>query len=330
MTTPDRKYLSEFALGLCSARWLMCPADQLTADGEMPEQAAEISSCCHLYLICKRPASAFDPTSLEYDGREVSGTLVYKVAGKVSKYPFRFGYLLDDNETAIEVAPYPHREIWAIGADGDWTRQWPASWISGGNPALRKFEVLYVGQAYAEGRRTAFDRLKSHSTLQKILADTHYKYPDDEVSVFTFEYAPYRLFTVFDGIDQKAIRDERDTSRLESIFETPLTMHQQICLAEAGLIRYFRPPYNEIYKDSFPASDQKILNSCLELDFSALVVEIDTEEQAIQLFSAAVAPSEHHMAQFDLIDSTVRRSFFTFVGRDGRAGTMPNVIARTR
>lgn len=186
------------------------------------------------------------------------------------------------------------------------------------------------GQAYADGRRTAFDLLKRHSTLQKFLADTHYKYPDDEISVFTFEYAPYQLLAMFDGIDQKAIRDERDTSRLESILETPLTMHQQICLAEAGLIRYFQPSYNEIYKDSFPASNQKILNSCLQLDFSALIVEIDTEEQRIELFSNAVAPSEHHMVKFDLIDAPMRRSFFTFVGRDGRTGTMPNVITRTR
>src|ERR1700731_1186370 len=39
-------------------------------------------------------------------------------------------------------------------------------------PELANLEVIYVGQAYGEsGARSAIDRLKAHSTLQKVLAD---------------------------------------------------------------------------------------------------------------------------------------------------------------
>jgi hypothetical protein len=195
---------------------------------------------------------------------------------------------------------------------------------------LRQLEVLYVGQAYAEGRRSALDRLKSHSSLQRVLADVVQKTPDDEVLLLAFEYVPYRMITSMDGVDKKATRDESDLKRFFSIIDNPLTEHQQICLIEAGLIRYFAPLYNEIYKESFPATDQKILSSCYALDFSGLIVEIDTEELGMELYSQSVARSGHHIAKFDLVDPQVRRSFFTFVSKDGEPIDFPDVIAPSR
>lgn len=195
---------------------------------------------------------------------------------------------------------------------------------------LRQFEVLYVGQAFAEGRRTALDRLKSHSTLQKILADVLHKMPDDEIMLLTFEYPGYRVISSMDGTDKNAIRDESDAKRFPNILDNPLTEHQKICLTEAGLIRYFNPPYNEIYKESFPASDQKILASCYAVDFSGLVVEIDTEELGMELYSQTVKTSGHHIAKFNLVNPTERRSFFTFLSKHGKPIDFPDVISPTR
>jgi len=96
--------------------------------------------------------------------------------------------------------------------------------------------VLYVGQAYAEGRRSAVERLRSHSTLQKILADVVQKAPDDEILLLAFEYLPYRVITSMDGTDKSAIRDDSDHQRFISILDNPLTKYQQICLIEAALI----------------------------------------------------------------------------------------------
>ena len=138
------------------------------------------------------------------------------------------------------------------------------------------------------------------------------------------------MITTFDGIDKKAIRDQRDTERFISILDNLLSEHEQICLAEAALIRYFKPAYNEIYKASFPASDQTILKNCYERDFSALITEIDTEELGLYLYSPTIKPAEHHIAQFDLVDPRMRRSFFTFISRDGDVLGMPDVIPPTR
>ena len=331
----DRKFLSEFAVNLYSARWFVVTPNQIAADLEMPDdEAAEVSRHCHIYLICRRPASFFDPGDFQFDGQHVGGHLIYKIAGAPKRIEFQIPFQLADDAVRVELSPYPHREFHAINASGEVVRYVPAHAISLAGivreQELQRLEVLYVGQAYAEGNRTAIDRLKSHSTLQRILADTHYEMPDDEILLLAFEYAPYRVISSFDGIDKKAIDDERDTKRFISILENPLSTAQQICLTEAGLIRYFRPRYNVVYKESFPASDQALLNECYEFDFSALIVEIGTEELQLPLYSASVAASEHHIAQFDLVDSKKRRSFFTFVDREGAASEMPGVIPPTR
>ncbi|MFX9209017.1 hypothetical protein ABTN67_21890, partial [Acinetobacter baumannii] len=86
----------------------------------------------------------------------------------------------------------------------------------------------YVGQAFAEGKRTAIDRLKSHSTLQKILAETMSDYPDDQVFIFNLVYDDYILLTSFDGRDKTSITGEEDNIRLKSIIDNHLSQKEVI------------------------------------------------------------------------------------------------------
>lgn len=335
MTVAARKYLSEFAVSLCSARFLLMLPHQLSAGWKTNNTLyLEISENCHIYLICRRPSSVFDPNNFSFDGNVVRGNIVYKTGGVETYLPFELPFCLPADTVSLELAPYPHREFECKNAKGEVLTYYPAASLSINgvisNPSLQQLEVLYVGQAYAEGKRTAMDRLKSHSTLQRVLADTHYSFPDDEILILTFEYAPYRVISWVDGTEKKAISGEEDIARFESIIDNPLSKAQQISLAEAGLIRYFQPHYNVVYKDSFPSSDQSLLDSCYHLDFSALIVEIDTEELGIYLYSLNVLFNKHHMAQFNLVDTSVRRSFFTFIGKDGKAVDMPNVISRSK
>lgn len=330
---PPRKFLSEFAVNLLSARWIMVTPSDLMSGGEINQQSAEVAQHCHIYLICRRPAVGYDPDSFRFDGARIEGRLNYKAAGQTESLPFGIPFELVDGATAVRLSSYPHRDIETLRPDGEIVRHLPASVMATAVAppgVLRQLEVLYVGQAYADGRRSALDRLKSHSTLQKILADVVQKMPDDEILLLTFEYAPYRVITTMDGTDKTAISDPNNAKRFPDVLDNPLSEHQQICLVEAGLIRYFKPSYNEIYRDSFPASDQKILSSCYELDFSALVVEINTDEYLMELFSRHASAATHHIAKFNLIDPTVRRSFFTFLNKEGKAVDFPGVISPTR
>ena len=327
MSMPQRKYLSEFAVSLCTSQWLAAPSDQLASGGVMRSPEKEISEMCHIYLICKKPAFTYDPDTFTYDKGRVKGDLIYRVMGVPKRIPFNIPFTLYDGAKDVRLAPYPHREFETFDADGNPVRYYPAYMMCRTLEAsgmdlpdeLKDYEVLYVGQAYADGRRNAFDRLKNHSTMQKILAETHYNMPDDQIWVLTFVYEPYVTMMMFDGRSESAIRGEEDDARFVSTVENPLTKHEQICLAEAGLIRYFQPTYNKIYRDSFPSSELEILRACYERDFSALSVEIDTSELGWRIYSKSAKPSSHHIAKFDLFEQNERLSFFAMTAESRNA-----------
>jgi hypothetical protein len=328
----NRKFLSEFAVNLFSARWLLIPSSQIGLDGNMGGEEEDASSNCHIYLICQYPAASFDKESFEYRNGCVSGKVIYRVEGKSSAFDFRSEYPLLDDATQVQLSRYPHREIHSLNAAGEVVRYLPASSlcfhteVRDNHPDLCAFKVLYVGQAFAEGRRSALDRLQSHSTLQKILAQGQYNNPDCEIFILMFEYVPYRLIAQMDGRARRAIRGERDSDRFFSILQNPLTQHQQVCLAEAALIRYFSPEYNVAYKESFPSETHMILQQCYALDFSALIVEINTEDLGFTLRSDTIPPKQHHIAQIDLLGRQERLGFFHLSDGLGSYVSTPGVI----
>ena len=335
MNQPKRKFLSEFSVSLFTSQWLAVTADQLATEGVMPETEKTIAERCHIYLICRRPSFCFDPNTFKFDKGHVTGHLTYKISGRERRLPFRLEFPLLDGGKDIRLTPYPHREFQTIDDKGDVVRYVPAYMVFGALEAkgefqvskkLKGLEVIYVGQAYADGKRNAFDRLKSHSTMQKILATAHYNAPDDQIWVLTFVYEPHRILLLFDGRSETAIRGAEDEARFVSIKENPLSQHEEICLAEAGLIRYFQPKYNKIYKESFPCSDLEILKACYDRDFSGLSVEIDTEEIGWPLYSESVSPSTHHIAICDLHDPGERLSFFAL----DASSQIPGVVGPTR
>lgn len=217
------------------------------------------------------------------------------------------------------VSEYPHRSYAALDENNEIIAQWPTLIIvpyGKVRDGLDELEVIYVGQAFGDGSRNALDRLRNHSTLQRILAESAAKRPDDELIIVLVEYAEYQIFSSIDARAKQAIRDERDTDRWLNLFDNPLSEKTQISLAEAGLIRYFRPLYNEIYKKNFPKEDQKILNEAYRLDFSGLVVELNTEDLGTKLKSTHIGAGLHHIANYDLHDISKRQSFFALTGED--------------
>src|SRR3546814_6483592 len=86
-----------------------------------------------------------------------------------------------------------------------------------------------------------------------------------------------RLITVMNPwAEDKSESKKRISAGLDKLFET--TEAERITLFEASLIRYFQPPFNREFKDSFPSTNLKILADCYEKDFSAIVSEVKIDE----------------------------------------------------
>lgn len=148
------------------------------------------------------------------------------------------------------------------------------------NVLIRKqaFEVLYIGQAYGkEGKRTAFDRLASHSTLQKILTDYQSKHPDRHLYILLLEFTP-NLSMSFDGLSKKYTKSEAESDQHMRDVICNLPKNQQIInITEAALINYFKPEYNVNFVENFPDEHHKGYKQYFDLDYNALVVELDLE-----------------------------------------------------
>lgn len=146
------------------------------------------------------------------------------------------------------------------------------------------FKVLYIGQAFGRmGERTAFNRLSSHSTLQKILTECQSKYADKHIYILLMEFTP-QLLSVFDGISKEYTMTEEESDKHMHDVLCNLPQEQQVInITEAALINYFKPEYNTNYVESFPNENHKGYRQYFDLDYNSLCVEIDLEFDGLNL-----------------------------------------------
>jgi len=310
----NRKYVTEYGFGYMNSFTSMVTAYQLMKGGAMSEEMQNELSKCHLYIIAARPLPYFDPESLKHENNMLSGKLCYKVKGEEFKVVFKdYRWKLEDNAVSVS-CNYPHKEIVSLDENNKETDIYlPASYLASklNERCFNDYEVLYVGQALGnQGNRSALERLKSHSTFQKIMGMTNHEYPDQEIMIFMYQFDNKQIFTSIDGAAKGADMSDDNEARLQEAAKNPPKKKQEIGMIEAALIRYFRPHYNEIYKIKFPSTKHKVLKSCYDLDATGIVVELNSTDLNYSLYSDAAPISDHHIVQIDLVSSENRMSFF--------------------
>ncbi len=178
-------------------------------------------------------------------------------------------------------------------------------------------EVLYVGQAYGkDGSRNASDRLQCHTTLQGIYAEAIRKSPDQDIWLIVSSFEPLLLCS-FDGRSQNYLTtDQQDSDHMKEVVDNDMTEQQQINFTEAALIKYFRPPYNKEYKDTFPNPAHSTYSECYDIDLNMVCVEVQTEDLMLGLWSEKVDPSWIHFCSFPLHSREDRVYMFELDGQD--------------
>lgn len=307
-----RKYLTEIAFTLPSQGTLLIHPKDISKLDKEREEVRELAEDCHIYIIAKRPRLRFVPNSFTWSGGVTNGKLACIDGGTLKEINFTM-----QGEPALDIvyAPYPHRTI-DLTKDGEVIYTLPAHlmpnmFMTTDMPSVNELEIVYIGMAYGDGNRSAKDRLKSHSTLQQVLADMSADEPDAEALIIMVQYAPPLVMMHFDG-REKSLDPDADRDPVGDIRSAEKLINRRIetSLAEAGLIRYFQPRYNEKYKNNFPSAAHTITEELYTIDFLAFVVELDTEDIKVRLFSPTRLPGYHHIASFDLHDPEERKSFF--------------------
>lgn len=292
-----KRFDVEHAIDMYATSYVVMPASGIY-DADVVARLRPNIATCHIYLIGTLPALELVDHRLE-NGELVIGLLVGGAPRELS-WPMPPGAVLEETE----------RGWFARHGDGYWSPD-EAHMMRrlSEEQNVVNFDVLYVGQSYGrDGSRNALDRLLKHETLQKIAVKG--VPPDRRLNVLMLEIEPgNRIITLMNPRAQdRTSGAERIAAGLDKLFGT--SEAERVTLYEASLIRYFQPPFNREFKDSFPSTDLKVQADCYDKDFAAVVAEICIDELPFRLGSDAVAPSTSHVARFDLHDDAARRVFF--------------------
>lgn len=276
------------------------------------------NSPCHIYFVCRRPRIIIDPN--KFKATEECIEMLFKVQrqDKFQDHPLVFENPYKDASITIE-SEYPFSTFKFLKGDKVLSLAKAAVFLQGfdryyTNTTFLDLEVLYIGQSYGiDGARTAPDRLKSHSTLQGIYSKAIQNNPDFEIWLMLASFQQLTI-TMMDGHtkyteEELKADDLRYADVYNKIHYEGINEQQKINFTEAALIRYFEPPYNIEYKNTFPNPAHKTYSECYELDINMVAIELDTMEKAnVNIFSQSVEPNIFHIKTFMLHSSEERRS----------------------
>lgn len=295
-----KKFDTEHALNMYARSFLCLPASSIYDDETLAENADLIGKC-HIYMIGLVPIIDFVGVSQERN----TISLTFRVGEK--EY-------IATNELPAGAVLQKHAEGGWVVVTAEGKNVWPdMDHVMRSVPGMSKelkFKILYIGQAYGDGgSRNAIDRLKKHETLQKIsLKGTPSGF---KLALILLEIEPAnRVITMFNPWAQE--QDEsggRIDMGLDKLFDT--TEEERTSLFEASMIRYFKPEFNVVFKNSFPSTNMKTLENCYDKDIATVVAEISIDELPFLLFSDAVEPKFYHIASHDLHKDEDRRVFFS-------------------
>ena len=304
----ERKYMSEFGLNMLSDKLILLQQDSL-------EQIDQSKIDPHIYIIARRPKITLDSKSIVFTDNKVTGIFKKQVKEKILDIPFEAVNNLGTSKATLK-CEYPCTEYHIEDVDNKVIAKGKCALLLGemGTKYYSHLdlEVLYVGQSYGKnGSRKASERLTSHSTLQKIYAEAIKNSPDQDIWLILCRFSQM-LLSCFDGRNEFQATMKEDEEHFKKVLSAAITEQQQINFTEAALIRYFRPIYNKIYKDSFPNPAHSTYSECYDIDINMVCVELQTESIRGRLWSENSPANWIHFCKFPLHSREERKYMFDF------------------
>jgi len=268
----------------------------------------------YIYFICRRPRISLVESSVAFTTEEVVGTFNVWRGPEIEEVPFAAPNLLGTADVTL-TAEYPGTQFSIVDSTGEVLTVGNAATLMTGfgheYSQHLDLEVMYVGQSFGfEGSRTATDRLRSHSTLQGIYAESLIQSPDMDIWLVLAAFEDPYLGIEIDPRVEAVATDAEDDAHAEKILNTGLSLQQEVNLTEAMLIRHFDPPYNKTYRNTFPNPAHSTYSGCYELDFRAVSVEVETSPMNCRLWSRAQPAAWLHLPSYPLTGDADRQSMF--------------------
>ncbi|MFB7160464.1 SEC-C domain-containing protein [Lysinibacillus sp. NPDC056232] len=301
-----RKYMSEFALHTYSSTVAICYPNDL-------DKVDVSNTNYHIYMIHEIPRLSFVKDGIKIFDTHVEILIQVGVVEDVSIKKIEIQFIEGNHKEFFTYELIGNKGLILRDVEGGGIQTDILCLYTNFYNERLKSKILYVGQSYGKaGERDAIQRLGSHSTLQKILADVSHRNIEVEVAISLWEFTP-RLFSSFDGISKNYLTTEsEDLEHLAKVMSNPpLRIDNQIInVTEAGLINYFKPEYNEKFKNNFPDIDHKGYKFYYSYDYNAIEIELDPSCINIEIFSETHVYSQWRPIKFNLHSENERRSIF--------------------
>lgn len=297
---PDSRYNPEFLLGILAyARYHGRQRD--FERSSLPSEPA-----CNLYIVSQAPRISADPSSVRFTSAgELHVTLREQVKGEFREHPVYIERFKEDTAGLSWKSEWPYEDFRIYDSEGNFTGGPVCTWFRTIDllpDALVPEEILYVGQAFGKsGERTAYDRLANHSTLQRIYSEAD---RDKEIWLTLCSIDDVTLNTVIAPKPQVQKTDEENDAHTDAVwarFNSPdFWGREVVTAAEAGLINYFKPKYNLIFKNNYPDPAHVHISELYQLELHSLIVELQSSDLDVSFMSASVEPTGVHFAYYTL------------------------------
>ncbi len=293
MHTPEFKYNTECSINMSLSNYFILQQQDL-GDFAKGQNTFTSSNPCNIYFILKRPRISINPNYLIVNDNAIECEVRIQVENSfiLRKIQIKNHY----KTTNIKLqSTYPYNYFKLVVNEIDEESFKTAVLLDLHQiqhqieDQILDYEVLYIGQAYGDdGKRTALERLPSHSTLQAIYNEAIIKYPDSEIWIMLASFVRKNI-TLFNGAIKTA--DENMNIKFERFMNfsnpnfTKFTENQKINFTEAALIRLFKPKFNEHYKNTFPSPVHETYRECYNLDINSIAIDMETSGHGRWLYS---------------------------------------------
>lgn len=318
MGNKSYKYATEAGLTFRLDRFIMCQREEFPKYEASPYHFQFLESC-NLYIICRRPRITVLPNSLNVTEQIIQLTFQYWEGNQ--KYDFPIVFANETGSTNLRiVSEYPHSSFTILDESNNEVYSAKASYVADDmrpgifpNPAFLDLEILYIGKALDHSKKPTFNRLIRHETFSEILSENP---PDKEVFLLLCPLFINGDIEIRGTINTQKEFEKEDKRRLKRFMKTRLaiTHEQQVAVAEAALIKYFQPPYNEHHKNTFPTKRNPSYDELYKMDFNTVTIEVDTTEIETMpyFFTGKVTSSQSHSHSFFLPTEADRRKLFDY------------------
>jgi hypothetical protein len=169
-------------------------------------------------------------------------------------------------------------------------------------------EVLYVGQAWGAAEvptTNAAERLTRHETLLAIYAESEKRAPDQDIWLLLLSLDP--------PLSVGAMTLGKTPVHIGGYPLQRVSDRHYVNFTEAALIRYFQPPYNKVFKNTFPNPAHGSYEECYSIDLNSVGIELVTDDvPGLRLYSERVPRTWYHIETFFLHDPAAREAMFDF------------------